>query len=364
MNLNNLPPHTAIITANHRLATYLRRQYDASQQVVGRMVWETIDCLALDQWLARCYRDLPQAGLLLNHTQALVVWEQIIVASFSGEQEHLAFLSPRALATTALTAWHTLQQWQTPLSALANAPSLDVQTFYRWATQFAQLCRQANWLDSSMATAQLIAAISKIPLPKHIVLAGFLTDTELAPQTRHLFAVLQQHSDVQIYQPGIAETSVQQRVGLPDVEQELYAMAQWARDTHLQHPDKTIGCVIPNLTTTRDNVERIFTQVFTANNTQQLPAPNISGGSPLYHCPLIQSAFDLLALSEVVGRAVHEQRAVHEPPLHSPFVRGDSRIARFNGYRCGTAQPLVTLTILGWRSTGIYCARYVGCVLA
>lgn len=288
-----------IITANQRLAKHLCRQHQLGQQIPVETAHESLDCLPLSHWIARTYQTLPDAVELLTETQELWLWEWVIAESFTDMQDEVALLSPRALAKTAMEAWHTLQRWKVPLSTLANATSKEVQMFLEWTKAFLQQCRLQQSIDVSTATTQLIQALSAhtITLPKHFTIAGF---EEVPPQTQRLFDAIAMHGQLQIYKPAITDATLQ-RVGLKDTEQELLAMTHWAHALWQQHPTARIGCVVPDLIMMRNTVERMFKQLFvsldsTENSKSKIPF-NIAGGTPLSRFPLIQSAFDLLKLA-------------------------------------------------------------------
>lgn len=298
------------ITANQRLALHLRQQYDQTQQLLGRTVWETADCLSLKNWLTRTYQALPNAKFILSEHQELAVWEDIITHALTDMQPELALLSTRSLAKTAQDAWHLLKGWETPLSLLAHSDSHEVAAFYRWATMFDEQCQEKNWVDFSTCVDKVITSLGKheLALPTQIILAGF---EEISPQTQRLFDILSTLCKLSFQDTSILPKTLQ-KVGLENEETELQAMAQWAYKIQAENPGMTIGCVLPNLSFIRHDVERIFNRVFASK-----PLFNISGGQPFHRFGMIQTAFDILQLGVSTIEIPRLSRL-----LTSPFLGG------------------------------------------
>ncbi len=299
------------ITANQRLASYFRDQHDQAQLAAGKVVWESLDCLSFKHWILRAYRTLADATqFVLSDYQALALWESVIAHSTDSQPE-LVFLSTHHLATTAQAAWRLLKESETPLHVLAAAESPEVKIFYGWACAFEQQCIEKNTIDFSTCVEKVIAAVSakKIALPAHITLAGF---EEISAQASQLFALLAEQSQAIYHRPEKIQNQSIKKIGWDNETLELQAIAKWAYSMQLQYPDQLIGCVVPDLTAKRHIVERIFNQTFSSQ-----AAFNISGGFPLSHFPLIQSAFDILKL----GISVLDMTRLSSL-LRSPFIGG------------------------------------------
>jgi ATP-dependent helicase/nuclease subunit B len=287
-----MPTHPSLtwITANQRLASYIQATHNHAQQAAGETAWETPDCLSLKHWILRAYNGLPHSSAyVLTPSQELVLWENIIADALENMPAEWAFLSTRSLAKTAQSAWHLLQESHTPLDLLEGTDSPEINTFYQWANTFAHQLHTKNALDFHSCMQQVIEAIAvkQVLLPERIILVGF---EEISPQIETCFkllatqCVLEHHTHEQDLHKQI------QKMGLAHEELELRSMAAWAHHMQRQHPDQRIGCVVPDLHTKRHMVTRIFNEVF-----GETPY-NVSGGFPLPHFPLIQTAFDILHL--------------------------------------------------------------------
>lgn len=304
------------ITANQRLATYFLREHDQAQQGSGKVVWKSLDCLSLKHWVLRAYHSLPSAAtrFVLSDHQALVLWESIISRALDTQTE-FAFLSAQSLSKTAQAAWHLLQASETPLHFLDHSDSQEVTAFHGWASAFEQDCVQKNCIDFSGCMQIVVSALAdkKLKLPAHITLAGF---EEIPLQTKQLFSLLSEQCDLIYYKCDQTQQRDIKKLGLDSEDLELQAMAQWAREAQLKNPKALIGCVIPDLSTKRYEVERVFKKIFSPSDAQF----NLSGGYPFTHFPLIQTALDILKL----GISVLDMSMLGRL-LSSPFLGGSEQ---------------------------------------
>lgn len=280
-------PTLTIITANQRLATdYCQRQALASPGT------SDLDCLPLNRWLERSYRELQLPETLLSEFQALACWEQIIADDCRDTQPGL--FHSRSLARMAYQAWKALLTWQIPLRVLAQNPTPEVTAFHRWANAFQEYCTQRHCVDQAMAAGKVLTALSarQLALPQHIVLIGFI---ETPPQMQAIFDALA--AQCQLRHEDVSLTAQCQRVRVSNEEEEWRAMVHWACQTWQENPQLCIGCVVPKLEQVRDDITRLFTH---AQN--DLPSPpahlvNIAGGDSFSRFPLIQMALEILQLT-------------------------------------------------------------------
>jgi ATP-dependent helicase/nuclease subunit B len=350
--LSKTPPLSSTwITANQRLALYFREQHDQAQRTAGKTVWESLDCLSFKHWILRAYRTLPDATqFVLSEYQELALWENIITNAMDAHPE-LVFLSAHSLAKTAQSAWRLLKESETPLHLLASADSQEVRVFFGWAAAFEQHCREKNSIDFNTCAQKVIAAVGaqKLVLSAQITLAGF---EEVSAQVSRFFSLLSTQCDLKHYHAPKIEKQNIQRISLDSEELELQAMAQWAYQMQFENPDLLIGCVVPDLTAKRHIVERIFNQTFSSGALF-----NISGGFPLTHFPLIQSAFDILKLGTFVLDMTLLSRL-----LRSPFLAGAEQefIARadLDSQLRKTLEPKIV-----WQSMQYIAKNQGGCLI-
>lgn len=292
-----------IITANRRLANYLQEQYAQYQIQANQSVWQTPDIISYQNWLSRCYHSALDQGvmnpkLLLTEQQELSLWEHIIAES----QITRPLLQIQAAAIEAKNAWQLLWEWQCPVSDPSFQQMEDTQAFYRWAQTFIHYVDSRHWLDCSRLPEELIEIFYQNPhlMPSHMIWIGFL---ELNPQQQKLIKlVTEQGCIVEHVQPSDNPQSVYQ-VAYPDKLTELRSMARWAK--HLaMNPENRIGCIIPDLTNLRQEVIRVFSEIFSPSlllgpnhfNTH-LPF-NISAGIALNQYPMLYAALMALQLNQ------------------------------------------------------------------
>jgi len=279
-----LKPDTLILTANKRLANWIAHQYHDLQVSRNVSAWPSLDVLPLNAWLKRCFCDLQTKACgtpltLLNPQQTLLLWQTII-----RDQTDDALLSINATASAAQDAWNLLQKYNVSLHDPELSLNDDDLCWKNWAETFAQTCKDNNWLDNASLIKFINSQLEHLNKPKHIILVGFL---ELTPAEQLLFDKLD--CEINFYQSRAHNQSVK-RIGLTNIEDEIYAMASWAKQ-QLKNSNN-IGCIIPNLIENYNDVKRIFGETF-VDDTKY----NISYGNKLSNEPIIYAALEILSLS-------------------------------------------------------------------
>src|SRR5664279_4578642 len=107
-----------VVTGNARLSRQMRQEFDGKQQALGDQLWESPDILPRDAWFRRCwdecvYSDPISTPVLLDASQELVLWEQVI--ENSGDAETL--LDAPTTAGAVAGAWNILHSWNLPRTA-------------------------------------------------------------------------------------------------------------------------------------------------------------------------------------------------------------------------------------------------------
>lgn len=296
---NTLTTNDLVLTANRRLSAYLRERYTQHQQ--QKAIWDSLQILPFTSWLEHCWEEslLQQAAplQLLTSVQEQYIWEQIIRNAVTEDLIHFS-----ATAAKARQAWQLCQQWQIDVNQADFSHSENTRPWQHWAQQFTAYCQEHRWLDSATLSDWLCEHyFPTAQLPARIFVVGF---DELNPQYQRLVRQLRQQQVV------VEEINYQQaanhviRTALPDPNQELLAMAQWAHQLWQQGATK-IGCIAPNLTELRADVVQVFTEVFCPETllpghyvqSKTLPF-NISAGQTLQNFALIDTALRCLQLHE------------------------------------------------------------------
>lgn len=331
---------TTILTPNRRLSAALIKKHHYLQIKKGHSCWQSPSILPFASWLERLWtlfsnQEMTDTFLLLNNNQEQILWENILRES--PESDSLLQLSKTAELVK--SAWGIIKKWQIDINHPDFQATEDTAIFQKWAKQYDECCIQNSWLDQYSVTDYIIEKIAenKITPPPHILLTGF---TELSPQQNHLLMCCQTHGSKITHYAKPTEQSITYRTSLPDSETEIRTMARWAKSIleNTSSSDIKIGCVIQNLEDRRDEVIRIFSEIFDTENTYTLNYTllpfNISAGKTLAAYPIIHTAFQILHLysgklplhtlssmlrSPFLGEAENErlQRAYFDSRLHS-----------------------------------------------
>ncbi len=298
--LSSIDNQTSILTPNRRLSATLHKRCQTTKAANGETCWETPDILPAINWINRLWQSCISQSFdafphLLNASQKQILWESILRKS----KENPLLLQITETASTIHSAWSLLKQWQISLDHPALTSSEDYASMKKWGDTFQAICQQRHWIDDASIIDILIICIEQknIVLPKRLILTGF---TDYSPQmTALLEACQKQGTQVIYYEPQACEYHQISRCQLDNIEAELITIARWAKAILDQHPDVTIGCVVPTLDEVRDKAEQIFSQIFMppGTTTQYEHTPfNISAGKPIAHYPVIQAALNLLTL--------------------------------------------------------------------
>ncbi|MBC2717458.1 MAG: PD-(D/E)XK nuclease family protein [Desulfobacteraceae bacterium] len=298
-----LEDKAVMVTVNRRLARYLTNRFNQQQVDAGRAVWETPDILPYTPWLGRVYdnaRYLPDKEMpgnlkiLLSPAQERFVWEQVINASESAN----ALLRIPETAKAVAQAWEMCKEWHLSYHELSQAPPDDTMAFIGWADGFKQQCRDNNWQDNAGladAVMQLLKSGS-IPIPRQVILAGF---DELSPQQISLIKALEDRGSQVFLLAEPEAPSLVQRCELADIQAEITAAAQWAKDRLEENPLSRIGIIVQDVNALRPSLVRIFDDVFHPSmvlspKSGKSRAYNISLGRSLADYPVISAALMIL----------------------------------------------------------------------
>lgn len=261
---------TVVLTANRRLASCLHQEYVEYQKLHNKVVWETPHILPLSTWLHTLWKKMDIPYLVLSNIQEQALWKQI-------SQQNWATIS------TIQQAWETLQAWNINLEQIEFDENNAVQCFLQWACHFKNECQKNFWISSAEIPKQLfLLTIEKYFLPSTIFLTGF---DDLPPIMTQLFKKFSEYCCVETLKRPLPRAITIKRFELEDTESEIYHSASKALEENKKNPLKKIACVIPNLTSLREQVIRIFSDVFSEH-----PVFNVSAGQQLNAFLLVQTA--------------------------------------------------------------------------
>lgn len=305
LSLDSLAPALAnnalILVPNNRLRNHLLRAFAVQQTA---QAWLKPNIQSLSQWLESQWEELQNKGInyscvtIATPLQRQLIWEASIKNSTLGA----TVLQPKPLAQQADSALKNLELWQLSDSFstdyFSDAKSNSAQ-FVEWANEFKRTLKLQNCATRETSYSLIAQAFAQKDLAKLdvIYLEGF---DDLPPLMQH---ILENATQNLIRLPNqTAKQSHLVRTQTNRSEDEIRAAALWSQIQLQQAPETAlIGIVVPNLGQCRDQVERIFTEVFEPHsilpNSPRYTLPfNFSAGTPLGTTPLINSLFDILQL--------------------------------------------------------------------
>lgn len=306
LSLDSLAPALAqnalVLVPNNRLRNHLLRAFALRQSAKA---WLKPNIQSLNQWLESQWEALQDLGiiyscaLIATPLQRQMLWETAIKQSALGAR----LLQPKPLAQQADSAYKNLQLWRLD-EALSQDYFNDAQSnasqFQGWMAEFRRSLALQNTITRETSYALIANAFLQGELPRHntIYLEGF---DDLPPLMQHVLEAAAENLIRLPNQSAVAPHILRTQVAT--VEEEIKAAALWSKAQLMDMPDAAlIGIVVPNLGQCRDQIERIFTEVFEPSAClprhprYTLPF-NFSAGTPLGSTPLIHSLFELLNLN-------------------------------------------------------------------
>jgi len=310
-----------LLTANARLGRRLRREYGQLQALDGPPVWSSPRILTWEAWLDRCWQTVllrtGRGQARLGSWAEQILWERVI----EGSGASAGLLLIENAAALASEAWSLLHAWRVPLDSPLFDLEEDPKAFQQWGREFAACALDGGWIeDAGLAdfAAENFAA-GLIEAPEEILLAGF---DEPTPQQQELLEVLRGRGARIELSPDTARGGRAGLIKCQDARDEISSAARWARSCLERDPGASIAVVVAGLPEKRDEIERVFLEVFhpDALSRSLWPRPiafHLSLGIPLAKYPVVEPA--LLVLQLAAGRL---DLASAGGLLHSPYLKG------------------------------------------
>ncbi len=305
LSLESLAPALAknalILVPNNRLRNHLLRAF-ALQQTA--QAWLKPNIQSLSQWLETQWEALQNQDVsyscvtIASPLQRQMLWEATIKNSALGA----TLLQPKPLAQQADSALKNLELWCLQDSFLtdyfSDSNSNSAQ-FSSWMREFNRTLKLQHCITRESSYALIAQAFQQGDLPSfaEIYLEGF---DDLPPLMQTILDSAAQNL-IRLPNQTAKHTNIT-RTQANNTEDEIRAAALWSKAQLMQAPESAlIGMVVPNLGQCRDQVERIFTEVFEPYsllpNVPRYTLPfNFSAGTPLGTTPLIHSLFEILRL--------------------------------------------------------------------
>ncbi len=336
-----------LVTPNNRLARHLVNRYDDAQRDLGRRAWVAGRCLPWQGWLKSLWLDVVAADAmaeprqLISDAGATHLWERVVA------QESSALLDTQGAATQAAEAWKVFHAWRRPDDRFQGWSRAgigdDAAAFARWAQNFSAVLEERGLADSAQLADVLADAAPRIAVwrGQRVVAVGFI---EFTPQQRRLLSALRA-AGVAVTEEGIpaVPASTRRRVTCATPQSELDGALAWARERALADPSATIGIVVDDLSSRRDEVaaraDDILCPALAPRVLPDAARPYaISFGARLSDVPVVASALSLIMLgagSLPLADAAGLLRSAHLPGAERHWMRRASteRLWREQGLR-------------------------------
>jgi ATP-dependent helicase/nuclease subunit B len=304
-----------VLTASRRLAHAVKQQFARESQARGATIWQTPRVLPWGAWLRQQHLDARTKAAarwrVLSPAQSRALWDEVVSNSRAASE----LLNPSSAARLAARSWRLLHDYLIPIERLQGFETPEAQALLAWCNEFSRRCDTLGAIDEAQ-------------------LAHWAFDIELAPSERLTFAgfdamppamtrLMERWRAADL----LAETVESAAPGsvsvfeADDHDSELAVAAQWARD-ELAQGRQSIGIIVTDLQSRRDEIRRVFEDVLTpgARHTQASSGPLpavIAAPAPLSSYPLVDAA--MLVLQMLVGDAPSTQAG---RLLRSVFIGG------------------------------------------
>lgn len=295
---NYIDDQTIILTPNRRLSAKLHHYFDTYQSGLCLKVWPTFKVLPIMSWVEKLWSELLGCSLkahpqLLNAIQENYLWETVLL------QSNQSILEINNTALLAKSSWDLLNHWQLDINLPIFDESEDSRIFKNWCLLFDKTINEKNFIAQSQLPSYISNHTNRLKsLPSKILLYGFTT---LSPLYFNFINELFQNDKI-INITLKKNNKLTRRLSLKDKESEIRTIAQFAKTTHDEDKHKKIACVFPDLEKNRDQIFRIFSEIFSNDDElepdfQSLPF-NISVGRKLSQIPIISAALRLLLIAK------------------------------------------------------------------
>lgn len=311
----------AVVTPSPLLAAIAAQQAAETELAAGRDTFERAGIFSLDAWLSGCWQQaryasssLNRVPLLLSPAQERALWQQII------EAEHPRLFDPAAAARLARRAASLLAGWQIPHDGDAWNNHEDARQFQTWLQLFRSKCREQGWITRSDLWNLVPRWMRDGLVARELtVFTGF---DVLSPALNRVLQALGESVRLEpaTFPKSTARHPAKCFASLPE---ELQYAARAARAAFERNPRHSIAVFVPDLSTHRLLVQRIFESIFYPSRALRRDpqatqsAFHLHAAAPLAEHPVVVNA--LLFLELAFERIDH---AHAEAILRSPFITG------------------------------------------
>lgn len=286
------------LTPNSRLARRIEAEWGRAQVASGKVAWEPLGAVAVQEWLRGRWLEAVELDLLspralLTPLQEQQLWQSVIMRH-AEESNTVPLLRVRAAAEMASEARQRLLRWQLDprTSRLQQQFRLesDCAVFLQWLERFEAV------LDAEALCTidDCFGALLTLDPPAEAPAVVLVECAELTPLEN---ACLSHVAGDAVHLPVGNREADCRVIAFVDRRAELEGVARWTAALHREEPSKTVGIVLDDTGADRVALEYLLRREFgcLGDDYSSLPV-NFSTGIPLSEAPVVRDALAALAL--------------------------------------------------------------------
>ncbi|NEN75826.1 hypothetical protein F9B74_05740 [Pelistega sp. NLN82] len=341
------PSHTWVITANNRLAVFIKSVFIKRNTQKVKPLPTVIPYKA---WITQFEEQLsfkkPDMPVVLNETAQQWWWKKVIAEDTEAKKTPLLNIASAALMANQA---HQLQaEWH--IDVKEQDQTVEYETFIQWKKAYQRQLNTHHYWDTPLLQQYILQAIEEdvFHLPKYLVLMGFYAFSAYQEQ---LFNILQAKG-VQILslEPHTVPAHQIKILEAQDFQHEVECAIHWAKQKVLSHtPQVKLAIVIPDLQERVASVRRTLQRCLRGT-----PLENhwhVAVGRPLSQWSLVYSALAWFRLIVNFSKGKIAVPVIGDALLHAEFAFSDTQqmvLAHIdNQLREGQEVSLSLITFLG-----------------
>lgn len=272
--------------------------------------WPTPRISVLQEWINKQLEPaLREEGLMIcRGTSVNLLWEEALDSLPEGAKSEIGWdifaadeeTVRQGFVRQAQLAWRLIHQYHLSWEKKDYREFPMPRFFHRWGCAYQALCRAKKVIDPTIAAVEFNRRVyegSLVPVPS--LWAGWGED--IPPLYRRAWELTQRVSETKqdLTQPVYEKRDrlSSSCLSYSDEDQELSHLALRVREWNQQHPQDSIGVVIPRLERMWHRVRRLFNQAFEVEESRQPPF-DISWGETIESHPLIGDLLRLLSVTK------------------------------------------------------------------
>lgn len=293
-----------VITPNNRLSQHLIHHYELIYRPTHPGTLVKPLCFSYEAALTYFYEKTIQQyaqsshPMLLSKTQQRQIWSMVL-------EKQADFILSTDMLEVIYEAWQRCIFWQIPPDHPSLQQTQYTRRFQLWYQIFQQQLDELQAITVEQLPTYFMSTHHPIQLPP-IIWTCF---DEFTPLQKSLQQTLSAQNCPQLFDDHQKKLMAAQCFAAPNPQEEFLQALLWAQ-SRVQHGDREIAIIVPNLQQQIQAIQHLCAQHL-ANELY-----NISYGSPLLDYPIIQTAIQWLHLDLDYLNAAQIRMLLHSPFLH------------------------------------------------